>query len=317
MKKIIIGKINLIVFSIFVLIPFAVFFNNVKIYASSKLPDLPKGATPLKIYHGLIPTYLKTRDQLFYAELKNIQKANKNYFSIRKDPVNWFKINTLKKIHQDMFGEVWHWAGIFYRGPKRNIGIETSQISFQMEKLCRNIYNFSKSQTCLSFLEQSARILHKLQEIHPFTNGNGRCARFIADLYLYSLFGNKPQWPELALKDENQVRWEYVFALKCADNGEFSFLEDLIFKYGGRNPSILSLFKQPFFKLNYSKAKLIEIMTNLAYFGSRIHGKFPHGCYPIQWSLQRTLADAAIRLIEVNTTVYMGKQQIIPPFSIN
>ncbi len=38
----------------------------------------------------------------------------------------------------------------------------------------------------LEYLSKSIRIHHRLVKIHPFVNGNGRHARLVSDIYLFS-----------------------------------------------------------------------------------------------------------------------------------
>lgn len=83
---------------------------------------------------------------------------------------------------------------------------------------------------------KATRIHHRLAQIHPFHNGNGRHARLIGDLYLFSLRGEKPIWPERDLSNDSRVRDEYISSLKNADAGDYSFLIGLIEKHGGRQP---------------------------------------------------------------------------------
>jgi len=289
MKKITIGNPFLIFLWIFLSIHFFIHAIN--------QPD-PIGATPLENNFGLILPSITTRDQLFKVESENIEISSLKYFSVKKSPVVWFNEKTLQKIHLEMFGEVWDWAGEYYQGPLRNIGVKSSEIPIQMHLFCREIQKCLKERSSLTFLEQSARILHRIQYIHPFTNGNGRLARFVANLYLYSLHGKIARWPEQEISNEGKARDEYVYALKHADQGNYSFLEDLIVKYGGRNPTTFTLFNQPFFERNFSRSQLKELIVNLAYFESRVHGAFAHGTYPILLSIHKKIAEIALLLMD-------------------
>jgi len=151
--------------------------------------DLPEGATPIQDSGGLKLDWIRTRDQLNEVEAGNIMKASSKYFSQRKFPSKWFEEKFLRKIHSEMFNDIWNWAGIYYVGPLRNIGIKSFHIPVQVRELCSNVLFWLENKTDLTFVEQSARIHFRLAQVHPFPNGNGRHARFTADLYLHSLFG--------------------------------------------------------------------------------------------------------------------------------
>lgn len=253
----------------------------------------PSGSTPLTDTKGLKIDGITSRKELNDVERKAILKAHATYFSGQRHPLEWFDEKGLQTIHRDMFSDVWEWAGIYYKGKQRNIGISPSEIPLTMNDLTKQVQEYLEGKTRLSYLEQSARILHKLTQIHPFTNGNGRFSRFVAALYLHSLHGTAPEYPEEDLVYDGEPRKEYIAAIKAADNSHFLLLEDFIVKYGGRNPSILAMMGDPFFKQNFSTRKRIESVINFTYFQSRMHGH-----YPTPLSVYRPLADAAILLIE-------------------
>ena len=61
---------------------------------------------------GLIPLNITTRTQLFVAEARNISKPTFKYLaappSKKKAP---FTLEWTYKLHREMFGDVWKWAG--------------------------------------------------------------------------------------------------------------------------------------------------------------------------------------------------------------
>ncbi len=196
---------------------------------------IPTGATPIEEVSGLRLQWIKTREQLNAAEANNILRATSKYFTNKQNPKKWLNEKTLRKIHYEMFSSVWDWAGSFYLGPKRNIGVDSFQIPILIRQLCLDIHYWLEKPSDLSPLEQSARIHHRLVQIHPFTNGNGRHARFIGDLYLHSLGGTNPEWPEGNLSQNSNVRSDYIHSLKMADIGDYSFLLALMEKHGGKD----------------------------------------------------------------------------------
>jgi Fic-DOC domain mobile mystery protein B len=66
--------------------------------------------------------------------------------------------------------------------------------------------------------EIAVRLHHRLVEIHPFPNGNGRHARLMADLLIQRLGGQPFSWGSGSLKTVSELRKRYVEALKMADN---------------------------------------------------------------------------------------------------
>jgi Fic-DOC domain mobile mystery protein B len=59
---------------------------------------------------------------------------------------------------------------------------------------------------------------HRLTQIHPFPNGNGRHARLIADLLVMQLSGERFSWGRGSLRDAGELRKRYIAALGAADN---------------------------------------------------------------------------------------------------
>jgi fido (protein-threonine AMPylation protein) len=54
------------------------------------------------------------------------------------------------------------------------------------------------------------RLHHRLVDIHPFPNGNGRHARLMADLLVMSLGGERFSWGSANLQDTAEVRRRYI-----------------------------------------------------------------------------------------------------------
>jgi Fic-DOC domain mobile mystery protein B len=66
--------------------------------------------------------------------------------------------------------------------------------------------------------EIAVRFHHRLVQIHPFPNGNGRHSRLIADLLIMGLGGERFSWGSANLQDAGDVRGRYIAVLKAADN---------------------------------------------------------------------------------------------------
>ena len=82
-------------------------------------------------------------------------------------------------------------------------------------------------------LEIAARLQNRLTRIHPFTNGNGRHARLITDIFFYSVTLPLPKWPQIQLLSEgDQIRSRYIEAMKAADKEDYreliAFMKDFV-----------------------------------------------------------------------------------------
>ena len=190
--------------------------------------ELPPGATPLDAedLEGLLPRYITTRAELNDAEFKNISEGPKKYFLSRRK--FQFTISNLYKIHKEMFGNVWKWAGK-KRKTEKNIGVDKTQIDVELKKLMDDLEYWLEQN--MDIVEISARLHHRLVFIHPFNNGNGRWARFIVNLFLKDHLGSYLDFPEDELLLLTTIRKSYISALREADGLNYKPLIDLHKKY--------------------------------------------------------------------------------------
>ena len=188
----------------------------------SDLFQTDEAATPLteEEKSDLIPSYITFRDELNTVEQSNILEAERTYF-IRK-PKTVLEINFLKKLHKQMFGNVWKWAGNF-RKTARNIGVEAFRIQTELKKLVDDVHFWTEQGTYPPD-EIATRFHHRLVWIHPFPNGNGRHARLATDLLLRQLGQARFTWGSVTLTSMNETRTAYVQALQKADKGDVSAL---------------------------------------------------------------------------------------------
>ncbi len=193
----------------------------------------PDGATPLNDYSELIPRWVKNLSDLNRVEAENISVAQKKYLKrSRNNPSTWFNASELKSIHFAMFCDVWKWAGKF-RKSNTSIGIKPHLISNQLAELCADVKAWTSESFDLTFLEQAARIHHRLVFIHPFENGNGRFSRLVADRYLIAYECAHPNWPYL--QNNDKLRNIYIKSLQEADKGDYDPLIEFMRTYGARN----------------------------------------------------------------------------------
>lgn len=76
--------------------------------------------------------------------------------------------------------------------------------------------------------EIAARFHHRLVQIHPFPNGNGRHARLTTDLLLTALGQPRFTWGSVNLVDAGETRKAYVTALRAADNHDMRPLLEFV-----------------------------------------------------------------------------------------
>ncbi len=185
----------------------------------------PPGATPLGVeeFDQLIPTDVATRADLNAVERDNILSARIWAF-IRSRPSDvdtLLAIPKLDDIHRRMFGDVWKWAGK-RRTRHTNIGVDPASVVTHLQDACDDARYWHRNDV-FGTIERAVRIHHRLVQVHPYVNGNGRHARFVADLYLH-VTGESPLPWKPDESDTSASRAMYIAALQHADQGDYSKL---------------------------------------------------------------------------------------------
>ncbi len=188
----------------------------------------PFGATPLSLeeLEGLLPKFITTRQELYDAEFKNTSEALKKYFLSKRKYK--FSIENFYKIHKEMFGKVWIWAGK-KRKSNKNIGVDQIQIEIQLKILIGDFHYWCDQS--FDIIEISGMLHSRLVYIHPFNNGNGRWARFIVNIFLRDNLNAYIDFPEDELALTTTIRIEYIKALQKADDLDYKPLIELHKKY--------------------------------------------------------------------------------------
>ena len=190
---------------------------------STKLID---DATPLDDISGLKLSKSKsyTLKYIYEKEAQNIAEATIKYLSAtptkKQAP---FTYKWLLSLHEEMFGDVWDWAGKL-RQVELSIGIKAYMVATELKKLSEDLEYWDREKT-FDVYEIATRLHHKAVQIHPFKNGNGRWSRMLASIYLRQKGLMPVKWQEDLLSCENAKRDDYIKALKKADKSDF---EDLI-----------------------------------------------------------------------------------------
>jgi Fic-DOC domain mobile mystery protein B len=175
----------------------------------------PDAATPLTPDErkGLIPSDITYRRELNRAEQENIARAQDWALSRRRDLLTE---KFIKDLHRRMFSDVWRWAGNV-RTSERNIGTTYYQIPAALRDLVADAKAWI-AHSAYPPDEIAIRFHHRLVQIHPFPNGNGRHSRLMADLLIMQLGGERFTWGSANLQDAGEVRQRYIGALKAADD---------------------------------------------------------------------------------------------------
>lgn len=182
----------------------------------SELFEQPDAAaTPLtpEEMRGLKPAHIAFRWELNQAEQENIARGQDWALARPRDLLTE---KFVLELHRRMLGDVWRWAGKF-RTSERNIGINHWEIPVALRLLlddARAWIEFSAYPPD----EIAVRFHHRLVQIHPFPNGNGRHSRLMADLLVMRQGGARFSWGSgVNLQDASGVRGAYIAALRAAD----------------------------------------------------------------------------------------------------
>ncbi|HEX3655824.1 MAG TPA: mobile mystery protein B [Pirellulales bacterium] len=186
------------------------------------------GTTPIDDLSGLKLRKLKTLSQLYVAEAENIRRPHVKYLSSRPGRrLAPFDVPWMKRLHREMFGRVWRWGGE-PRKSDLNIGSTWIQIEADLLGLEQTLAFYRTSD--MPLVEQAMRLHHRSVAIHPFPNGNGRWGRLLSNIWLKQNGGEPTAWPE-AMHVENDIRGEYLMAMRTADAGDFAPLMQMHQRY--------------------------------------------------------------------------------------
>ena len=186
---------------------------------------LPKGATTLDPdeVENLLPKHLRTREELNVWEQENILVAASWVQRARAEAL---EEATIRELHRRMFSETWRWAGQ-YRMSDKTIGIQWPQILVAVRNFVDDGRLWLKEEV-FSPDEAAIRLHHRLVQIHPFPNGNGRHARLWCDMLLNQNGRPTLDWGGPGLDTAGDPRKAYIRALWSADDGNLQPLLDLL-----------------------------------------------------------------------------------------
>jgi Fic-DOC domain mobile mystery protein B len=189
-----------------------------------------EGQTPLDDVSGLIPRHVRTRRQLNAFEAENIREAVSRYLAGRPTRRQArFDLAWSLKLHRQMFGRVWRWAGTIRR-VETNMGAPPHRIAVDLKALMDDLA-YWRGEGAMPLIEQAARLHHRGVAIHPFLNGNGRWARMLANIWLKQNGATPTVWPEATIGAASVIREEYLAAIRAADAGRYDELIALHERY--------------------------------------------------------------------------------------
>ena len=187
------------------------------------------GETPIDDLSGLKVQGITTRAELNPVEAENIRKAVVKYLAGKPSRRSArFDLEWVLQLHREMLGDVWDWAGSV-RTTVTNIGVAPQQIEIALQGLMDDLAHWKEQGVDL--MEQAMRLHHRAVQIHPFTNGNGRWARLLANIWLKLHDHPLTEWPEATVGTDSVIRADYIAAIKRADEGAYGPLMELHERY--------------------------------------------------------------------------------------
>lgn len=183
-----------------------------------------EGETPIDDLSGLKVKGVSTRRDLNALEARNILKATLKYLASRPTAKQTpFDLSWVKRLHREMFGDVWAWAGQI-RTVELNLGSPAYQVETQLQQVLDDLTYWSESG--MDLIEQAVRLHHRTVAIHPFLNDNGRWSRMLANIWLARQGSALTHWPT-DLDHASEYRHAYLAAIRKADDHDYADLLEL------------------------------------------------------------------------------------------
>lgn len=117
----------------------------------------------------------------------------------------------LVHLHEQLFGGIWTWAGSFRR-TGLNIGVDPYLISTELHTAFGNL-GYQAREMLLTARQLGVATHAELVRIHPFSDGNGRVTRLMADL----VFAAAQRLPHAQEYDWDLDKTEYIHLLRAYD----------------------------------------------------------------------------------------------------
>lgn len=163
----------------------------------------------------LLPS-LSTRRQLDEIERLHINAAR--VWAMRGSALKRGDLLTetfARELHRRMFSGIWRGAGR-YRATERSPGWEPHRIAESVGLFMDDVEGWLRYAT-YPVHEAAVRLHQRLVAIHPWSNGNGRHARLLADVVV-AAHGEPPlTWGS---REPGAARARYADAIRAADSGD-------------------------------------------------------------------------------------------------
>lgn len=176
------------------------------------------GRTPLpeEFKKDLQPEYahLELGGELDEAEEDNIVDGLIWLEDQLEDPKDWM---FWERLHNKLFNKVWKWAGRFRKHELMNDDFNhPGYIQENIKKLEGDLKYWLSAKSKMDRKEAIARFHERLLTIHPFSNGNGRTSRILAE-HICKYEGIPiPTWGSQLRHDTKKHRAVYIDAVEKA-----------------------------------------------------------------------------------------------------
>jgi Fic-DOC domain mobile mystery protein B len=189
----------------------------------------PEGATPLTEddLKGLKIDWVRNRGDLDIVESQGVGLARRVFLGRNIELAELLDDYFIRQLHQTMFQEVWTWAGK-YRTKDLNIGVDFQAVAMEVRNMVRDAEHWLQVESDLEMDRAIVKIHHRLVQIHPFNNGNGRLGRVYADLLARTLSRPDLNWRGQSQGYPEGFRANYIKALIAADSGNLQPLLEFV-----------------------------------------------------------------------------------------
>jgi Fic-DOC domain mobile mystery protein B len=125
-----------------------------------------------------------------------------------------------RELHRRMFNRIWRRAGR-YRTTERDPGWEPGRIAEGVSLFFDDAEGWLRCST-FSVHEAALRLHHRLVSIHPWSNGNGRHARLVADIVVAANDEKPLSWGSRSPSDPKGTPQDrYRRSIAAAADGDF------------------------------------------------------------------------------------------------
>ena len=155
-----------------------------------------------------------TAKQLIAAQEEGLRAATTHYLSHRPGRnMASFTDQWMLHLHWEIFHSAWAWAGKIRKG-RPNYGIPTSKVRIALYQLSLDVPTWEHEA-----IIASADLHWKAAWIHPFSDGNGRWSRLMANIFLKQRTNKVIVWPPSIRQPNAVFRNRYLDAIEEAVEG--------------------------------------------------------------------------------------------------